>query len=379
MKSHVFFCTFLLLTFLSFHANAQERTNMNFPGINGYQTLMCDFHIHTVFSDGFVYPDYRMKEAWVDGIDVLSITDHLEYMPHKAYVDTNRNTAYQIAKPLEKRYGISLIHGTEITRALPFGHYNALFITDAEPINQKNNIASLVEAKKQNAFIFWNHPGWTRPDEIPVWDAVQDSVFDMGLMQGIEIVNEYSYYPLAFQWALDKNLTILANSDAHNPTLYDFRNEPNSHRPMTLVFAKDTSQASVREALFAGRTAAWYRDMLLGRREYLYALFVASVRWENAIQLSPLKNKTDGKLLVISNSTGFTFRLKRVNDAEGFTSPEEFTLYPFSEAAFFIQMKKPMENQESTVIFQYEVTNMLVGPETPLAVPFEIRIGINNR
>ena len=29
---------------------------INFPDIPGYQTLKCDLHIHTVFSDGSVWP-----------------------------------------------------------------------------------------------------------------------------------------------------------------------------------------------------------------------------------------------------------------------------------------------------------------------------------
>ena len=28
------------------------RENINIPGFDGYEVLKCDFHIHTVFSDG---------------------------------------------------------------------------------------------------------------------------------------------------------------------------------------------------------------------------------------------------------------------------------------------------------------------------------------
>ena len=62
------------------HRNqSQYRTEINIPGFDGYQTLKCDFHIHTVFSDGTVWPSVRVQEAWQEGLDVIAITDHLEY------------------------------------------------------------------------------------------------------------------------------------------------------------------------------------------------------------------------------------------------------------------------------------------------------------
>ena len=58
------------------------RMELRLPAIEGYETLTGDFHIHTVFSDGKVWPDVRVNEAWRDGLDVIAITDHLEYRPH---------------------------------------------------------------------------------------------------------------------------------------------------------------------------------------------------------------------------------------------------------------------------------------------------------
>jgi hypothetical protein len=38
------------------------------------------------------------------------------------------------------------------------------------------------------------------PNEIPVWDSVHADYYQAELIQGIEIVNEKVYYPLAYQW-----------------------------------------------------------------------------------------------------------------------------------------------------------------------------------
>ena len=45
------------------------------------------------------------------------------------------------------------------------------------------------------------------------------------------------------------------------------------NRPMTLVFAKERSHDSLKEALFAGRTMVWFRDILAGKEEYAKPFF----------------------------------------------------------------------------------------------------------
>ena len=50
------------------HNQSQYRTEISIPGFDGYQTLKCDFHIHTVFSDGLVWPSIRVQEAWTEEI-----------------------------------------------------------------------------------------------------------------------------------------------------------------------------------------------------------------------------------------------------------------------------------------------------------------------
>jgi len=35
--------------------------------------------MHTVFSDGHVWPSFRVNEAIRDGLDVISLTEHIDY------------------------------------------------------------------------------------------------------------------------------------------------------------------------------------------------------------------------------------------------------------------------------------------------------------
>ncbi|HBG87129.1 MAG TPA: hypothetical protein DEG09_08890 [Marinilabiliaceae bacterium] len=47
------------------------RKEIRIPNVLGYQTLKCDFHMHTIFSDGDVWPAVRVQEAWEEGLDAI--------------------------------------------------------------------------------------------------------------------------------------------------------------------------------------------------------------------------------------------------------------------------------------------------------------------
>ena len=55
--------------------------SIDIPDLDKYQTLKCDFHMHTVFSDGLVWPTVRVDEAYSEGLDAIAITEHIEYRP----------------------------------------------------------------------------------------------------------------------------------------------------------------------------------------------------------------------------------------------------------------------------------------------------------
>src|ERR1035437_2346251 len=119
-------------------AQTRVRSEVNFPDIPGYVTLKCDFHMHTVFSDGQVWPTVRVEEAWRQGLDAIAITDHIEYKPHKADVSTNYNRSYELAKGSAENLNLILIKAAEITRGEPPGHLNALFLDQIEPLRNTN-------------------------------------------------------------------------------------------------------------------------------------------------------------------------------------------------------------------------------------------------
>ena len=76
IRASYFFVFILLLTVLL--SSDHNKREIEFPDIPGSRTLVCDLHMHTVFSDGSVWPDIRIEEAKRDGLDVIATTEHLE-------------------------------------------------------------------------------------------------------------------------------------------------------------------------------------------------------------------------------------------------------------------------------------------------------------
>lgn len=254
---------------------------IEFPDVAGYKTLKVDFHQHTVFSDGEVWPSIRAQEAARDGLDAIAITDHLEYQPHRADLPhADRNRGFEIASEAAAKSGdVIVVRGSEVTRDLPPGHVNALFLQDANPLLRETPLDALRAAARQGAFLVWNHPSWLRqkPDGVAQLAPMHEQLFNDGWIQGIEVVNKTEYSDEALQIALDRNLTIMGNSDIHGLIDWTYHVSEGGHRPVTLVFAKEKTAAGIKEALQARRTAVWFKNTLIGRAEWIDPLLATSL------------------------------------------------------------------------------------------------------
>lgn len=281
------------------HRNqAQYRREISIPGFDGYQTLKCDFHIHTVFSDGTVWPSVRVQEAWQEGLDAIAITDHLEYRPFKDIVKADHNESYKIARKEGDRLGFMVIKGTEITRGKPLGHLNALFVSDANALEVDDPLQAIDIADSQGAYIIWNHPGW--PDNKSTFYPVHGDLIKAGKIDAYEVYNYMESYPLTFDWYARYGIAPMANTDIHGPVALDYDCGEGWIRPMTLVFATDRTETALKEALEAKRTLAFFHGMLVGDREYLSKLVGAS-----------LKTRMVGEMLEVSNISDISYTMTK--------------------------------------------------------------------
>ena len=353
-------------------AQSNARTELKIPDIAGYKTLKCDFHMHTVFSDGDVWPTVRVEEAWREGLDAIAITDHIEVQPHKKDIPTQHNRSYEIAKPKAEELGIILIKGVEITKSMPPGHFNAIFIEDANALDSDDWREAIKAANEQGAFVIWNHPGWEAqaPNGAKWWDE-HTELYEKGWFKGIEIVNWYSYYPTVHQWALEKNLTMLGNSDVHPPTNLAFNFCNGGHRPMTFVFAEDKSEAAIKEALFKRRTAVYFNELLIGEEKFLRPIV------EQAIEILNPKVSVKGKgraYIQIYNKSDLTFNLAADRDLAELSIPSEITFYPGKTSILQIKSKSTDVPGKRSLLLPYSIKNLLVAPDTGLPIDLAIEV-----
>ena len=365
----------------AFNAQTPVRQPLPVPDLPGYRTLKGDFHLHTVFSDGNVWPTVHVQDAWRDGLDVIALTEHLEYHPHSADVKVDDGRSFVIARDMANQLGIILVPGVEITKpdplkaplVLPEGsaHFNALFVTDPKALYvADDHIEALRRAKAQNAFVFWNHPRFRVARGR--WFAPIARAYDEGLFQGMELVNGPDFYDEAYPWIGERKLTILANSDAHDPVP---PRTGSNRRPITLLFARTADVDGVRDALVSRRTAAWLGDDVWGAEEHLRGLWDGAV----AIETPTLARKpgVPAPVLRIRNASAIPMRIL-VRRA-----PDWLVLIPpIQVAGESLTILRPGFTAAAPagthkVELQLEISNLHVAPDRNLivTVPLTIQIG----
>ena len=352
----------------------RARTTINLPDVPGFVTLKCDFHIHTVFSDGNVWPTVRSEEAWREGLDAIAITDHIEYQPHKADVSTNHNRSYEIARGTGNDLDVIVIKGSEITRKMPPGHMNAIFLTNSALLVVDTWQDAAAAARAQGAFIFWNHPGWENQitNGLVVWYPEHTWLQEQDQLHGIEVVNGRDYYPEAHRWAIEKKLTMFSNSDIHAPLNLDYHVHAGDHRPLTLVFAKERSAASIKEALFARRTVVYSGEKLIGDEQFLRPIFERSIRFNKTSVTLKGKNR---EYLQVSNTSDVIYELELASELEEMQSPKTLVLPAGKTVLFELRGKSTTADETKRFALNYRVKNLLIGPDKPLSVdlPLEVK------
>lgn len=354
------------------HAERHEscRREIILPQVNGYNVYKADLHTHTVFSDGQVLPKFRVAETWMDGIDIMAVTEHVEYRPNeKVFVDylqkyadkkykkavnsrigtdgpdkngimVDLNYCVRLSQKEAAAYGLLIIPGTEITRnGTNVGHFNALFTTDNNLIYDKDPVQAIRNAKAQGALVMHNHPGW-RKKSLGFTEA-EKTAYTEGLIDGVEVMNGAEFYPGIVDRCKEYGIFIAANTDIHRSTALDYTVRGNM-RPMTLVFAKEKTLDAVREALEAQRTLAMGFNTVCGDEQLLKDFFTAGMK------VSVVRQTKKGTELQVTNMTSVPYTVRQAGR-------NQVRLDPFCT----IQMS--VEKDAKTL--DLEVLNMFSGTE----------------
>ncbi len=353
----------------------QDRL-IQFPDTARYQTIVLDPHTHSSFSDGHVWPRIRVEEALRDGLDALAITEHLEWQPHLADIPhPDRNRSYEVAVDASEGTELIVIAGVEVTREVPHGHINALFISDANklfanftPEDPKDSDGyydttgewpaqkAVDAANAQGAFLFWNHSwrDYEIPSFIPHAGEFQITNAKNNLLHGIEIVNSNSYSKEAFQIALDLQLTLMGSSDVHELIDWDYDVAHGGHRPVTLVLAEKRSGESIREALFEGRTVVWFKNTLFGYEPHMDEILQASL----TVSSSYYAGIFDVLMLEVENHSDSDFQLKNMSGYSFFGTTDTISIPQHQITQIGVKTGTRLEN----ISLEFEVQNALVKP-----------------
>ena len=333
------------------------RKEIVLPQVNGYNIYKADLHTHSVFSDGQVNSYFRVNEAWLDGMDIMAVTEHIEY---RSFEDTfvkytknyhggkyekavnNRidrgatcseegiivdlNYAVRESQNVAKNNGMLIIPGAEVTRdGRTVGHFNALFTTDNNLIYDPDPVQAVRNAKKQGALVMHNHPGWRKSslDFTPT----EAAIYNEGLVDGVEVANFHEFYPGIVDRARERKLFISANTDVHGAAAID-HGRSGFDRPMTFIFAKEKTLASVREALESRRTLAYAFGVVSGDEQLLKDLFASSMK------VTVNRVGTQNVYLSVTNLSSVTYIVKKGDD-------NQVKIAPFHTASFTMRKTNP--------------------------------------
>jgi hypothetical protein len=268
-----------------------------------------------------------------------------------------------------------VIQGSEITRVMPPGHLNAVFIKDATLVEterikhmhsaethrhgyldsidhqHQDYLLAIEEAVEQGGFVFWNHPGWESqaPEGIKMYDVHRDLI-ERGWLKGIEVANWNSWYPEAFQWCLDYDLTMLSNSDIHQTEGIYEKVSKVTMRPVTLVFVNEKSEDGIYEALENARTAVWFDDMVIGKEEFLQPLFDQSIKISGSFFTDAKQNR----FYNLKNNSDFLFILN--------SSDPEMDIELLPQTTAIVSLGEDMNE------ITFTVENFLIEPSKSLRV-----------
>ncbi len=308
-----------------------HRNELILPQINGYNIYKADLHIHTVYSDGYLTGRGRVVEAYHDGLDIIAITDHIEVRPNEVYflkatqgyhkelpeaknisihrepcdkygILADLNVSYEEANKFGKRNGILVIKGAEITREPDsIGHYNALFIKDANTIYHDNPEKAIRNAREQGALIMHNHPGWRRTTTDK--NAFHEKIYRAGLIDGVEVVNGRHFGPKLIKRCLDEKLFMAGATDIHGLSSSNYA-QCGYFRTCTFILAKELTQEAVKEALIEDRTMVFSANNVIGKESLLSELY------HNSVTMKVIHTFPKGqKVITLTNTSSIPYQI----------------------------------------------------------------------
>ena len=313
-----------------------RRTEIILPQVKGFNCYKADFHVHTSYSDGWLTPAARVAEAWGDGLDIMAITDHYENYRNfkkifkvaapfnedgkptkytypgksgRAMLDFNAIHEEAVERRDKAGYNLLLIKGCEMARnSKILGHFNCLFVDDLNNLYNKDLSIAFDNVHAQGGLVIHNHPAYVRGTTDK--SKEQAALYDAGKIDGIEVMNSRSFYPPIIRRCVEEKLFMVGGSDIHQETSRRF-GSMGEYRTMTFVFAKELTEAAVKEALLKRRTLSYSCGYIVGEEHWLVEFLNAAVN----CQLTSVDKKNEVRTFQLTNTSSLTYRMRHGKDA----------------------------------------------------------------
>jgi len=262
---------------------------------------------------------------------------------------------------------LQVINGSEITREMPPGHINAVFIKDANALLHSDSLSGIQEANKQGAFVFWNHPNWDaqRSDGIARLEPFHNYLISNKLLHGIEVVNETTFSEEALEIALENDLTILGTSDIHGLTDWAHQIATGGHRPMTFVHVTERTPEVVKKALFERKTVVWFNDLIIGKEAEVSKLVKENIHFGKPTYA---EDKTILNV-ELTNESSLPFQMEYTGEYSFHQRSSVFTLPP--KTSIRLQVKTISKKQ--SIILPFRILNAVIGSKQYLEHQFLVK------
>jgi hypothetical protein len=304
----------------------------------------------------------HINAVFVEDANAL-VEQRLEHVRQEEHMFDTREKAEAYAKEMSGMFsGAHQVEHEGRTVWMPFAD-EATYLALANFAHATTRAARdvLEAANAQGAFLFWNHPDFesVEADLNPFHAAaVRD-----GLLHGIEIANGDRYYQNAHRLALEHDLALIGVSDVHELIDWDYRpeaGEDQGHRPVTLIFATDTSLEAMKQALDERRTVVYWKDLLIGRSRDLLPLLEAS------IEIAEATVEPWGLRVRLANSSDAPMSLRNENVLHMGSHGQHITLPAHGETEVTFSM-----DESALQALEFTVLNALVAPNEPARIRLE--------
>lgn len=166
---------------------------------------------------------------------------------------------------------------------------------------------------------------------------------------------------------------MLGNSDVHDPIHLGFNLQEDGHRPLTLVFAKEKTEESIKDALLSQRTAVYWKNMIIGHKRYLEEIYKESVK----IQTKDVVPNEHGYFnVVVTNNSDINYILIPNGEINKFDTIDSITIpaNSISYVTFRVNLDKLPKSGEVTLPFIVKnlVTSSGQSLQIDIKLPFKL-------